>query len=242
MRSERTIYMLFVALLVVVFGACEKEIYSSGTVTEGFPMYVTASGNVVSTGQLVEVDYAANAEGNFFDNVGAIGTASAGERGNTLVLGLFQTLAATRGQNDPVFTLQFWPSDLPEGRAPELAELEEIFVPGRVFPFGRGGDSVRMNIAQAPGTPLSELSSSAYTVMQEGTLTVTEVFTYESGIPGLEDEDRTYRLARFSFSGTIGVFNLSDFEDAEAAGEVYRAKESVVLSGEASLVLEATWR
>lgn len=242
MKLIRPFILLLLPVWVLSFASCEKEIYDTGTDSEDFPMFVNADVRLAGTNEMYTIDYRPSAVGDFFSNIGAIGTLSEGELGNTLILGLFDSPQADAGSQSPVFTLQFWPDGFTPGEAVTSSDLDDLFPSGRVYPFGQGPGNVDFRLALVPPGTRTGLSSSAYVDVSEGSLTVDNVFPFISRIPGLTSEERTFRLVRFSFSGTIGIFEFEDFVAAQLAGVTYVAKSVAEVSGEGNLVLEANWR
>lgn len=231
-----------IPLLILLVTGCQKEIFSTGSDTESFPIFLEADVFEPEVGRSYIVEHRPSPTGDFFDNLGAIGTVSDGALGTTLFMGLF-----TQSDQDPVtqtvrFTVQFWPENFAAGRAASAAEMATFFAEGRTFDFGEGTDEVRLNL-DLPTEDLSdELSSSAYLTNPDGVVTVEQVFPFQSSIPGLSDEERSALLVRLSFSGTIGVFDELDFLTAQADGIPYVAKKTAVVEGESVLVLASEWR
>ncbi|MEM6770761.1 MAG: hypothetical protein AAF597_09280 [Bacteroidota bacterium] len=233
-------YLLPILLLLVT--ACQKEVFSIGSDTESIPLLLQAE--VLE----LEVDrrYSLNIEpvptGDFFNNVGAIGTVFEGTIGTSLMLGLFTQENLSASTQAEQLVLQFWPEDFVTGRGATPAEMSSFFTEGRSFPFGAGPGQVRFDLALEDSVPGERLSSSSFSSDPEGMITVERVFPYQSSIPGLTDAERNVLLIRLSFSGLVGIYDELDFLAAQEDGLPYVAKESAMVEGVTVLALESTWR
>lgn len=235
-------YLSCLLLFGCLFFNCEKEVFSSGSDTDIFPLFVTTDVHEVTVNRSYTIDVRPSPTGDFFDNVGAIGTVSSGALGTTMVMGLFEQEGQDVAGQAVKFSLQFWPETFAEGRAASLEELTDFFADGRVFPFGEGPGNVQFNLALPSATETEEISSSAYAPDINGSVRVENIFPFFSNIPGLTEAERTAWLVRVSFNGTIGIFDEVDYLAAQADGIPYVAKATATVAGEANLVLETTWR
>lgn len=235
-------FLSFLVLIVCLISGCEQEVFTSGADTDEFPLFVTAEVHEVEVDRRYVIDVRPSPSGDFFDNVGAIGTVFDGASEVNMILGIFDQEGQSAANQQVRCAFQFWPETFASGRAATLEELRAYFEDDRVFPFGEGPGAVRFSLALPSAAPGAELSSSAFAPDVSGSMTVENVFPYFSNIPGLSEEEGSAWLVRVSFSGTIGIFDEIDFLAAQADGVPYVAKATATVAGEANLVLETTWQ
>lgn len=238
-------YFSLLILLICCCFSCEQENFQAGefitSITEIIPINMTSEVwlDEPTTVDGYQFSFEQDPSFEIESQVAAIGSVFKEAGSWHIYLGLGQetdnTESGTRASRERnLFVLDFQFSENAFLSAPTVSELEAVFSPGRVFPFGIDDEQVMLSV-WVPFRERYDLRSGAHiSNYPRGEVQVDSLSTFIPNTLPQEGEESSYRIVHFSFRGDIGLYNRSD--DLNNVGS-YISSTQATVSGTSSLVL-----
>lgn len=236
MPSYRFILFLF---FISSFMACEssEEIEPAIIIAENIGLF--ASGEIREKDQVEFTPFLIDmkGDGNEFTQLIWYTSVALTEFGATSFISAFPS---ERDADTPRFGLQFWPPELSD-QLWTAASLEDFFVPGSTFSFGRGVGKVDVFLQFPIGGPYDvEASRSSYLAAPQGSLTILSIEDYDYPTDPFSGDREYGKLVRCTFSGQLGRYDY-EADMADGKNDFFETDEVVELENGEVLFYAKDW-